>query len=83
MEGRQRDKDRTGRVNKRKEGREAWGGNEDVTTRLLDKICDVELSLCVCAGRRGRLRCQVCAQKDCNYRKSLFMKTDNRNNSPE
>lgn len=53
MEGRQCDKERTGRVNKRKEGREAWEGNEDVTTCLLDKICDVELSLCMCVGWGG------------------------------
>lgn len=27
----------------------------------------------------GGVRCKVCAQKDCNYMKSLFMKTDNGN----
>lgn len=56
MEGRQRDKERTGRVNKRKEGREAWGGNEDVTTRLPDKICDIELSVCVWRGQGGEMQ---------------------------
>lgn len=49
-----------------------------LTSRLLDKVYDVELSV---RGRDrwGGVRYKVCAHYDCNYMKSLLMKTHNGN----